>query len=244
MTSLVLVHGYLGGSVQWSNLTAYLNGVDWYALDLPGFGKNNHLAPLNSISDMADFVVDFAEQYNLSKFDLLGHSMGGMIAQEVAISHGKKINNLILYSTGSIGAMPGRFESIEVSKKRILKEGAATAADRISAMWYRDLRKSKYHAACSEIAQLATSEAMLSGLDAMQNWDRQHDLQKIISKTLIVWGTEDRSYTREQVELLNHKIPNSKLEFIAEASHSIHDEKPAELAEILQKFLNGTLEMN
>ena len=88
---------------------------------------------------MATFVLDFASENKLRKFDLLGHSMGGMVAQEIAISKPENVRKLILYSTGSIGALPGRFETIDESKSRITNEGADIAAERISATWFKEL---------------------------------------------------------------------------------------------------------
>lgn len=237
MTPLILVHGYLGGSSQWSNLLPHLHHSPVYAVDLPGFGENNHLDPVSSIKEMATFVLNFASQNELFKFDLLGHSMGGMVAQEVAISYPKKVRKLVLYSTGSIGALPGRFETIDQSKSRITNEGAETAAERISATWFKELTDSPFHQACANLAKKANLKTMLHGLDAMKSWDRHNDLGRIDAETMIIWGTEDRTYNRAQIDLLSDRIKNSYLQIIPDTAHAIHDEKAPELAAILNGYL-------
>ena len=55
----------------------------------------------------------------IEKFNLLGHSMRGVIAQEIAKIAGEKILKLICYGTGSRGNMPGRFETIDQSRTKL-----------------------------------------------------------------------------------------------------------------------------
>ena len=237
MTPLILVHGYLGGSSQWANLLPYLSNRSVYAVDLPGFGKNRYLEPVSTIGAMAAFVLDFALENKLPKFDLLGHSMGGMVTQEIAISKPENVRKLILYSTGSIGALPGRFETIDESKSRITNEGAEIAAERISATWFKELTDSPFYQACADLAKQANLKTMLYGLDAMKSWDRHNELGRIKAETLIIWGTEDRTYNRAQIDLLHDRIKNSQLCIIPDSAHAIHDEKSIELAEILNGFV-------
>ena len=59
----------------------------------------------------------------INNFYLLGHSMGGMIVQEIAAMNIKKVEKLICYGTGPIGTLPSRFETIEETRKKILKIG-------------------------------------------------------------------------------------------------------------------------
>jgi 2-hydroxy-6-oxonona-2,4-dienedioate hydrolase len=160
-----------------------------------------------------------------------------MFAQEIAISKPENVQKLILYSTGSIGALPGRFETIDESKSRITNEGAEIAAERISATWFKELTDSPFHHACADLAKRANLKTMFYGLGAMKSWNRHNDLGRIKSETLIIWGTEDRTYNREQIDLLHDRIKNSQLHIIPDTAHAIHDEKSIELAEILNLYV-------
>ena len=86
MTPLVLVHGFMGGSAQWSDLIEALaaRDDDVIAVDLPGFGKNAELDPIDSIEAFAVWVIQHLSDLGVERYDLLGHSMGGMIVQEIA----------------------------------------------------------------------------------------------------------------------------------------------------------------
>ena len=121
---LVLVHGYLGSSEMWKFQKNYLkNYFRVIAPALPGFGESYKAKPLNSINAMANIVIECAQEKKIDKFNLMGHSMGGMIVQEIAKIAGDKVNKLICFATGSIGNIPDRFESLDVSIKRLKEEG-------------------------------------------------------------------------------------------------------------------------
>ena len=72
---------------------------------MPGFGKSNKAKSHNSIQSIANLLLDCLEEKKIGKFYLLGHSMGGMIVQEMAKKHGDKISKLVCYSTGPRGEM-------------------------------------------------------------------------------------------------------------------------------------------
>ena len=113
---LVLIHGYLGSSEMWFLQKKFL--VKNYRIivpALPGFGESYKVKSLNSINKMAQMLLKLINKKNINKFHLLGHSMGGMIVQEMAKISGEKIKKLICFATGSIGDIPDRFESIDTS---------------------------------------------------------------------------------------------------------------------------------
>ena len=117
---LVLVHGFLGSSEMWRpQIDFFKNHFRVITPDLPGFGKSNKAKSHNNIQSIADLLLDCLEEKKINKFCLLGHSMGGMIVQEMAKMEGNKITKLICYSTGPIGEMPDRFETIEQSRKNL-----------------------------------------------------------------------------------------------------------------------------
>ena len=100
---LVLVHGFLGSSNMWEPQIDFFK--DYYRVitpDLPGYGKSNKAKMHNSIQSIANLLLDCLEEKKIDKFYLLGHSMGGMIVQEIAKKSGNKILKLVCYSTGPL----------------------------------------------------------------------------------------------------------------------------------------------
>ena len=84
-TPFVLVHGFLGSSNMWSpQIDFFKNDFRVIAPALPGFGKSNKVNSCNSIECMAEAILISLEKKKIKNFNLLGHSMGGMIVQEIA----------------------------------------------------------------------------------------------------------------------------------------------------------------
>ena len=92
---LVLIHGYLGSSEMWFLQKKFLSkNYRIIAPALPGFGESHDVKSLNSINKMAKMLFKLINEKNINKFHLLGHSMGGMIVQEMVKLSEKKINGI------------------------------------------------------------------------------------------------------------------------------------------------------
>lgn len=235
---LVLVHGYLGGSAQWqAQIEAFAPTHDVIAPDLPGFGAASALPGPATIADFAAAVVACLDGLGIGRFALLGHSMGGMIVQEIAARHGNRIDRLVLYGTGPLGLMPDRFEPLEVSMARLDAEGVAPTADRISATWFRDGPRAPGYGPTRDLARLANAGAARNALAAMRDWDGRARLAGLAMPCRIIWGDQDRSYRWPQVAALWDGIPGAELAVVPGASHAVHLEKPALFDALLRDFL-------
>ena len=237
-TPLVLVHGFLGSSEMWiPQIKFFKDNFRVIAPALPGFGNSSSMNSCNSIECMAKAILNFLEKKKINNFNLLGHSMGGMIVQEMAKIAGNKILKLICYGTGPRGNIPGRFETIDESRKKLKINGLKDTAFRIAKTWFIEEEKAKYFYLCEKARKQTSIEAVDNGLIAMKNWDGIKDLQNIRNETLIIWGDRDKAYNFNQVETLNDNIPNSDLKIIKGCSHNVHLEKPEEFNTVVKEFL-------
>jgi pimeloyl-ACP methyl ester carboxylesterase len=237
---LVLVHGYLGGSDQWdAEIAHFCDRFDVIAPDLPGFGHASDRPGCKTIASMADAVTGLLDQLGVDRFVLLGHSMGGMIAQEIAVRVGPRVDKLILYGTGPLGLMPDRFEPIELSRDRLDRDGVVATIGRIGATWFRNGETAAGFPMVTAIGARANHAAALTALDAMSDWDGRPALPRLEMPSLVVWGHEDRSYRWPQVESLWRGLPNATLSVIPGASHAAHLEKPRLFHAVLDDFLSG-----
>ena len=235
---LVLVHGFLGSSKMWEpQIEVFKKNYRVITPDLPGFGKSNKSESCNSIFSMAEFIIDCLKKKRIEKFFLLGHSMGGMIVQEIAKIVGNRISKLICYGTGPIGEVPGRFESMDKSREKLKKTGLQITAHRIAKTWFVKGENAKYFYLCSNAGKVTNLKAADNALIAMKNWNGLENLKNIKSKTLIIWGDQDKSYNFDQVDALNKNIQNSKLKIFKGCSHNTHLEKPDEFNACVQNFL-------
>lgn len=238
MTSLVMVHGFMGGSRQWeAQRAAFGSRFDMPQLDLPGYGENAHLEAPDTIHGFAAWVLDELTARGVERFHLLGHSMGGMIVQEMVAQAPDRIDKLVLYGTGAIGVLPGRFETIETSKQRTRQDGPQATARRISATWFLRRETAAAYESCAAIAERSSLQAMLAGLDAMQGWSGTDNLSNIQSRTLVIWGDHDRTYLWGQIEKLWHTIAGANLAVIPGCAHAAHLEKPQLFNAVLDDFL-------
>ncbi|GAB4283047.1 MAG: 2-succinyl-6-hydroxy-2,4-cyclohexadiene-1-carboxy late synthase [Roseovarius sp.] len=237
MTPLVLVHGFLGGSAQWAAQAPLGQGREMIALDLPGFGGNAHLAPIDSIAGFADWALEELSRRGVGRFDLLGHSMGGMIVQEMVARAPGRVARLVLYGTGAQGVLPGRFEPIETSMARARAEGAAATARRIAATWFLHAGQAAQYPACAAIAERAGLPAILAGLAAMRGWSGEARLAGIGCETLVLWGEADRTYPWAQTEHLWRTVPRSHLAVVPGCAHAVHMEWPALFNALVERFL-------
>ena len=238
MKPLVLVHGFMGGAAQWDGaLDLIMQQREVIAVDLPGFGENADLTPLDTIAAFADWVLSYLSKKKIDDFHLLGHSMGGMIAQEMVRKSSARVDKLILYATGSIGELPGRFETIEQSKQRVIADGPKATARRISATWFLNGDAADGYAPFAAIAEKSSSAAIQAGLSAMAGWSGVQNLGAISQNTLVLWGDQDRTYPWDQIERLWRSIPDSRLAVVPDCAHAVHAENP----EIFQRLITGFL---
>lgn len=238
MTPVVFVHGFLGGGRQWQGqaetLAARFNVI---AVDLPGYGENAQLEALDSIAGLADWVLDDLTARGIERFHLVGHSMGGMVVQEMVSRAPDRIDRLVLYGTGSNGILPGRFESIGTSKRRARADGFKATARRIAATWFLEGEAATAYEDCAAIAEQSSLPAILAGLDAMEVWSGAERLSDIRVRTLVIWGDRDRTYPWSQIEQLWQSIAGASLAVIPDCAHAIHLEKPGLFNKILGDFL-------
>ena len=235
---LVLVHGFLGSSQMWKPQIQYFKkNYRVITPDLPGFGKSNKADSCKSIISMAQIIIDCLKKKEIEKFYLLGHSMGGMIVQEIVKIAGNKVLKLICYGTGPIGEVPGRFESMDQSRKKLKETSLEVTANRIAKTWFVEGENSKYFYLCTDAGKATNLEAADNALLAMKNWNGLDNLKNIKNETLIIWGDHDKSYNFNQVDTLNKNIQKSKLKIFKGCSHNTHLEKPDEFNNYLRIFL-------
>jgi len=235
----VLVHGFLGSSKMWApQINFFKDNFRVITPDLPGFGESSKSKSFNNIQSIANLLLDSLDKKKIDKFHLLGHSMGGMIVQEMARKAGNRIFKLVCYSTGAIGEMPGRFETIDQSRENLKKRGLEITAKSIATTWFVKGEDAKYFNICIEAGKKTSAKAADNALVAFKNWNGIKLLKNIKNETLIIWGDQDKSYNWEQVQTLKKNISNSSLTIFKDCAHNVHLEKVNEFNNQVKEFLN------
>ena len=235
----VFVHGYLGSSKMWNFQKEFFSKHYRVIIPaLPGFGESHNVKSLDSINKMAREIIDLLDQKNIDKFNLIGHSMGGMIVQEITKLIGDRVNKLICFATGSIGEIPGRFETIDETREKLKKDGIEVSFSRVPKKWFVKGDKDKNYYLCKKAVKDVSLETADNALLAMKNWRGKEDLKNIKNETLIIWGDKDTSYNFDQVDTLKKNIKNSRLEIFKDCAHNVHLEQPDQFNNLVQKFIS------
>jgi 2-hydroxy-6-oxonona-2,4-dienedioate hydrolase len=235
---LVLVHGFLSGLEYWKEQISSLSmHFDVIAMDLPGYGGEAQTTGPDRIADFAVTVLEKLDMLGVKSFHLVGHSMGGMIAQEIVLQAPDRVDRLVLYGTGPMGNLPGRFEPLEASMANVQQNGTEGAKHYTVASWFKKGSQDSNFESGIELAKGVSLQTYLNGLQAMGSWNSIGRLDQIKSKTLVVWGDNDRSYIWTQPCTLWQEIKDTNLAVIPDCAHNVHLEKKQLFNQILVDFL-------
>lgn len=238
---LVFVHGYLGGAAVWEDqIRVFSKNYDVIAPELAGYGASFDREACSSIEGYSNQILGFLTQINVAKFHLIGHSMGGMIAQHMAKLEPGRVDHLVCYGTGPQGIMPNRFETLGKSRERLQADGVKSTAQRIAATWFNKGKAADGYSVCAKLSENVTIETALAGLSAMETWDGSEALPTILQPTLVLWGDGDQSYDWHQPEALWTGIAGSNLAVMPGCGHNAHMEKPHLFNSIVGDFLPET----
>jgi pimeloyl-ACP methyl ester carboxylesterase len=236
--TLVMQHGFLGGGGYWvPQLGGFGQTFDVIAPDLPGFAGSADRPAQDSIEGMAGAVVALIGGLGVDRFHLLGHSMGGMVAQQIALDHPGRVTKLVLYGTAPLGDLPGRFETLEASIARLETAGVEATADRIVRTWFVDGDAAPYYPLCREAGRGTGAEAAVKALRGVKRWDVRSRLGELKMPTLILCGDRDRSISLDQAYALKEGIASSQLCIAPGSAHNVHLEKPELFSQVVRDFL-------
>ena len=115
-------------------------------------------------------LTDFTEK-GVTRLHPLGHSMGGMIVQQMATMAPERTNRLALYGTRPPGVMPDRFETIDTSHARLRADGTPDTARRIAATWFAQGNEAAGYPLCAKLGETVSEQTALGEPYAMETWD-------------------------------------------------------------------------
>ncbi|WP_206831126.1 alpha/beta fold hydrolase [Alicyclobacillus fructus] len=242
---LLLIMG-VGGNVRWwgagflRRLSARHTVI---AFDNRGAGQSEADPSATwTIEQMADDALAVLEAAGFERAHVFGYSMGGMIAQELALRHGAQVERLVLAATGCGG--PQMVQSDEV--KREMRSRPAHASAR--AAWYMRLffpdafraKNEAYLQSAFRVLLRADmpEEVYQAQLDAVERWQGSWDrLPNVSCPTLVMHGLEDRVLPYTNGERLAYRIPGARLKLYAGCGHGFAMQAGAAVIRDLLAFL-------
>lgn len=235
---VVLVHGFLGSARMWAPVAAHLaRSFDVIAIDLPGFGRDTTRTAPDRIEDFARLVIDTVDGLELDRFHMIGHSMGGMIAQQIALEFGSRIMRLVLYGTAGSGRLPFRFESIAATIERMRADGVRTVGRGVARSWFTEGERATGFAGCAADVYDVTLDTAVGALMAIDRWDLRSSLGKLTMPCLVIGGDADRSTPPEELLGLYRSLPRAELCVLPHRAHAAHLEGADLFNSVVGRFL-------
>lgn len=218
---IFLLHGWGGSSKSLEELQKLLVGsFKVVNVDLPGFAASKEPDGVWGTKDYAKTIIQLADQLQIKKFSLFGHSFGGQIAAQAAILYPQRVEKLILCSSAAI-----RQSSKWV---RLIKNISWAKKIGLSRLARQFFRHTDYY---------NSSPKMRLVMNKILQEDLTSHLSRIQSPTLILWGEEDRVTPKKFGEIIQQQIKGSILKKIPGARHNLPLFEPQLVADEMVNFL-------
>lgn len=210
---VLLIHGAGENHLVWPIGLRRLPGTIVYAVDLPGHGRSTGQGR-STIEDYADGIISFMEVAQLKRAILIGHSMGGAIAQLVGLKYPDRVTALVLVATGA--------------KLRVAPQLLQLAENDFAAAVYLVSQWEWGSSTPDEIKQLGKQqllqiepEILLGDYRACDAFDVRERLPEMTAAVLIVIGEADQMTPLKHARYLAEQMPHARLMTVPHAGHMV-----------------------
>jgi pimeloyl-ACP methyl ester carboxylesterase len=243
--AVCLISGYRLSSAAWPpSFISHLSGrcsVVWF--DNRGTGRSDKPPGGYEFGCLAADVIGVLDHLRLPRAHIFGFSMGGAIAQQLAIRYPGRIGRLVLFGTfcGGIWAEPASSTVFNRLLPTPNQSPEAAARQAWPVTYSPD-----YLAANAEVVERQMHRELEHPtprfvaerqMEALRKFDSYRDLRKIEATTLVATGAQDLLVKPRNSQILASRIPNSRLEMLADLGHRAIWEAPEEIADLVGDFL-------
>lgn len=227
---VIFIHGAAGSHLHWGlqayALTQHARAI---ALDLPGHGRSDPPGR-NSVEAYGDVVLHLLDALAFDRAVIIGHSMGGAIAQTLALSHPDRVLGLGLVGTGArLRVLPAILEGVlndlNATAKLVIENSYAPGLD------------PEFQTRAEEDFCACPALVTYGDFFACNQFDVMTRLAEIRAPTLVLCGREDRMTPPKYSVYLATHIPNAYVVFIDDAGHSVMLEQPDQVSATLIDFI-------
>ena len=214
--------------------------------DNAGVGTSSGETPW-TVAAMTKDCADFCRELDLKNFDLVGFSLGGMIAQQLAFEYPDMVRRMILLGTGPRGGEGMTFTELSLDELgdpvALLMSSFFTASERSKAAGQAYIERLRLRVADRDApVSMKTAGAQL---EAIREWgsipstDRYAMLPRIRQRTLIVHGSKDIVVMPINAFLLAQHLPDAQLVMYPDASHGAQSQHAEVFLQHARLFLDG-----
>ena len=238
---VILLHGYSDSWHSFSRVLPLLpDRFRVLALDQRGHGRSDQPASGYHMRDLAADVIAFMDAKGIVRATVVGHSMGGLVAQQVALAAPQRVSRLVIVN--SAASVKG-FAGVEEFARAV-----DSLADPVPREFVDEFQRSTVHEPVPEAFMNTVIDESLrlparvwrALMDGMLAAEPAVALGRAGIPTLVLWGEKDAWITRAQQDSLIAMLRTAKLRVYRDVAHTPHWERPDEFARDLQEFLATT----
>jgi pimeloyl-ACP methyl ester carboxylesterase len=243
---LLLIAGLGADNSCWAGVVRkFSSRFQTIVFDNPGSGRSSPFKKPHTIRQLAADAVRLLDNLGIERAHLIGHSMGGYIAQELAINYPKRVNKLILEGTAPVSSSRNNALFSEFAKKlrekQAFKEWIKTWASWLFSPKTFDSGTfvETFIKQATKYPYRSTVAGFKAQVEAIAKFNSLSRLSAIKAKTLIIEGEDDILIRPDEAEVLAKQIPGSKIKLIKNTAHYVHLENPPLLTKIVTEFLES-----
>ena len=229
---MLLVHGLGGTGNHWTPVVSRF--ADRFRLvvpDLPGSGGSEGADSL-SIGALAEALLALMDALGLEAFHLVGHSMGTVVCQHIAVSQPERVHDLVLL--GPLAEPPeAARDALRSRAEAAEREGMDGIANTIA-----DVALSKATKQANPVVVGFVRE-LLMRQDPRGYAASAAQLKQIRCRTLLITGDEDGVAPPDRVAELEKQLPNASCEILSDCGHWTLLERPERTIELMRTFYEG-----
>ncbi len=235
----VFIHGAYLESGAWQPQLQALKGFTYALVDLRGHGQSEKTSGIYSVEQFAEDVADLLEQLGWEQVIVVGHSLGGMVAQVLAVEVPRLVHRLMLIDT-SFGVRSNKWEAFLTNitmpffSMIPVKWQARLFADQIG----KHSTTGKAYVLKTITAHAADKTNYSAIWQAVVHYDGYAQLKLIDCPTLILVGAKNPQ-THQQARIMQQQIPDAQLMVIENAGHLVPWDNATAVNEILLGLHHG-----
>ncbi len=241
---LLFAHGLLWGTHLYDKQVEHFkSSYRCIAFDFRGQGKSEVTKSGYDMDSLAEDAIALLEALEISKCHLVGLSMGGYVAQRVALKRPDLLHSLILLDTGAEAENPEKKADYKKMLRAIHWLGIKRISKKVMPIMFGETflndksRKQEYKTWLEHLRQNNKKGAMRATAGVIERDGVLSRLPDINLPTLIVVGDEDKPTPYEEAQKMHFAIKGSKLAVIKQAGHSTPVEQPQRLNQVMSTFL-------
>lgn len=241
---LLFAHGLLWGTHLYDKQVEHFkSSYRCIAFDFRGQGKSEVTKSGYDMDSLAEDAIALLEALEISKCHLVGLSMGGYVAQRVALKRPDLLHSLILLDTGAEAENPEKKADYKKMLRAIHWLGMKRISKKVMPIMFGETflndksRKQEYKTWLEHLRKNNKKGAMRATAGVIERDGVLSRLPDINLPTLIVVGDEDKPTPYEEAQKMHFAIKGSKLAVIKQAGHSTPVEQPQRLNQVMSTFL-------